>query len=63
MYGAQGPWKRNLCQLTKMAALAVRSCAKEKSYFLALRSAFKRLGVLSRRKHTECTVELEVGSQ
>ena len=47
-----------------MAAVAGRSRVRfDKGYFLASRSALKSLGVLSRRKHTECKVELEVGNQ
>ncbi|XP_078350537.1 polyribonucleotide nucleotidyltransferase 1, mitochondrial-like [Oculina patagonica] len=34
-----------------------------KGYFLALRSTLKRLGILTRWRHTECAVELEIGSK
>lgn len=46
-----------------MAAQVARSFAREERCFLSLRSALKCLGVLRRRKHSECTVEIEVGSQ
>ncbi|KAJ7365412.1 Polyribonucleotide nucleotidyltransferase 1, mitochondrial [Desmophyllum pertusum] len=46
-----------------MAALARSRTNLDKGYFLALRSALKRLRILTRWRHTECAVELEVGNQ
>ena len=34
-----------------------------KGYFLALRSALKRHKILTRGRHTECAVELEIGNR
>ena len=49
---------------TKMASVSSRCLARSKTdYFVALRSALKRMGVLRRSRHTECKVELEVGNQ
>ena len=49
---------------TKMASVSSRCLARSKTdYFVALRSALKRMGVLRRSRHTECKVELEIGNQ
>ena len=49
---------------TKMATVSSRCLARsKKDYFVALRSALKRMGVLRRSRHTECKVELEIGNQ
>ena len=48
----------------KMATVSSRCLARsKKDYFVALRSALKRMGVLKRSRHTECKVELEIGNQ
>ena len=49
---------------SKMATVSSRRLARsKKDYFVALRSALKRMGVLRRSRHTECKVELEIGNQ
>jgi len=49
---------------TKMATVSSRCLVRsKKDYFVALRSALKRMGVLRRSRHTECKVELEIGNQ